>query len=147
MDKEVEIQKVTVKPRITSGFENPKRFHQGISISIVLRRMVGFQQVRMEEGHFSRGKAFNKSPEVGRCRECSGKNGESYTQAGKEAGKAAGARCSQAAMPGSARWMYSDAVVFRLEAVYTGQGLGSDMMVQDRLSLLSMPGKLFERGR
>ena len=109
--------------------------------------MVGFQHVRMEEGHFSGGKAFNKSPEVGRCRECSGGNGESYMQAGKEAGKAAGARCSQAAMPGSARWMYSDAVVFRSEAVYIGQGLGSDMMVEDGLSLLSLPGKLFEKGR
>lgn len=101
----------------------------------------------MEEGHFSGGEAFNKSPEVGRCREFSGGNGESYMQARKEAGKTAGARCSQAAMPGSARWMYSDAVVFRSEAVYIGQGLGSDMMVGDGLSLLSLPGKLFEQGR
>lgn len=30
------------------------------------------------------------------------------------------------------------------ETVYTGQGLGSDVMVQDRLSLLPLPGKLFE---
>lgn len=33
----------------------------------------------------------------------------------------------------------------QIESVYTGQGLGSDVMVQDGLSLLSLPGKLFEQ--
>lgn len=68
-----------------------------------------------------------------------------YMKLGKEAGKAAGARHSQAAKPGWAGQMYSDAVVNHQRLCTSiGQGWGSDIMVQDGLSLLPLPGKLLE---
>lgn len=139
-----------MKPSITPGFGNPRRLSQGNSICIVPSRITGFQYAEIEEGHFRGGNSLSKSTEVGRCRECSGKSGLfSWNIGYRKVGYRKRLESQRGQIIAGCSARLSTLQVLRCrgepsEAVYTGQGLGSDIMVQVGLSLLPLPEKLLE---